>query len=158
MPMPVVLSQRSIADEPKPKYLDVEAVIYHYPRVYFKRVMPDDRFVYYRPAKGATTPDAGTYFGFGRLGIPYADPIDASRRFVDIKGYRKFSVPVPVRNAGWTETGTTSSPQFQAAVRELSTYDILEETASHRGLNQWVAQSAQPSGGAARDPTVIEPW
>ncbi len=68
-------------------------------------------------------PDAGTYFGFGRLGVPYADPVDASLRFVDIKGYRKFSAPVPVRNAVWTETGTAASPQFQAAVRELSTYD-----------------------------------
>ena len=49
--------------------------------------------------------------------------ISASLRFVDIKGYQKFSVPVPVRSAVWTETGTTASRQFQAAVRELSTYD-----------------------------------
>lgn len=121
--MPVVLSQRSIAREPNAKYRDVEGVIYHYPRVYFKRVLPDDHFIYYRPAKGSTASDAGTYFGFGRLGVPYADPVDASLRFVDIKGYQKFSIPVPVRDAVWTETGTTASPQFQAAVRELSTYD-----------------------------------
>ena len=29
--MPIVSSQRSIADEAKPKYFDVEGVIYHYP-------------------------------------------------------------------------------------------------------------------------------
>ena len=86
-------------------------------------MVPDDHFVYYRPAKGSTASDAGTYFGFRRLGVPYADPIDPTLRFVDIKDYQKISVPVPVRNAVWTETGTTVSPQFQAAVRELSTYD-----------------------------------
>ena len=121
--MPVVLSQRWIADEPYPKYRDVEGVIYHYPRVYFKRVLPDDHFVYYRPAKGSRAPDSGTYFGFGRLGVPYADPADASLRFVDIKGYQRFAMAVPMRDAVWAETGTVASPQFQAAVRELSTYD-----------------------------------
>lgn len=121
--MPVVLSQRSIADEPNPRYRDVEGVIYHYPRVYFKRVVPDDHFVYYRPAKGSIAQDAGTYFGFGRLGMPFGDPADSSLRFVDIKGYQRFSNLVPLRNAVWAETGTAASPQFQASVRELSIYD-----------------------------------
>ena len=121
--MPIVLTQRSIADDPSPKYRDVEGVIYHYPRVYFKRVLPDDHFVYYRPIKGSSARDAGTYFGFGLLGVPYPDPNDAALRFVDIKGFQRFARPVPVRGSTWVETGSETAPQFQASVRELSTYD-----------------------------------
>ncbi len=121
--MPVILTQRYVADEPMPRYRDVEGVIYHYPRTYFKRVLPDEHFVYYRPVKGSTAFDAGTYFGFGRLGIPYPDPIDESLRFVDIKSFQRFPTPVPVRGTTWAETGTSSAPQFQASVREISTYD-----------------------------------
>ena len=123
--LPVVLSQRYIGAEGKPKYLDVEGVIYHYPQVYFKRVLPDARFIYYRPAKGTPTPDAGTYFGHGRLGVPYADRRDGSLRFVDIKAYQRFPVPVALKlpDGTWIETATTSSPQFQAAVRDISLYD-----------------------------------
>ncbi len=109
----------------RPKYRDVEGVIYHYPRVYFNRVLPDDRFVYYRPAKGSTAADAGTYFGHGRLGVPYADIVDSNLRYVDIKGFRRFSQPVALRTGtgDWIETGNSSSPQFQAAVRGISLYD-----------------------------------
>lgn len=123
--MPIILSQRYIGAEGTPKYKDVEGVIYHYPAIYFKRLLPNDRFIYYRPAKGSNAPDAGTYFGHGRLGVPYADMLDASLRFVDIKGFQRFPRPVLVRSldGSWTETGTAASPQFQASVRELSLYD-----------------------------------
>jgi hypothetical protein len=123
--MPVILSQRFIGDEGRSKYLDVEGVIYHYPQVYFKRVLPDDRFIYYRPATGTTTPDAGMYFGHGRLGMPYADPRDGALRFVDIKAYQRFPTPVGLKqpDGTWIETATISSPQFQAAVRDISLYD-----------------------------------
>jgi len=123
--MPVVLSQRFIGDEGTPKYKDVEGVIYHYPRIYFKRVLPDDRFVYYRPAKGSATPDAGTYFGHGRLGLPYPDMLDSNLRFVDIKGFEYFPKRVSLRGVAgvWMETGSATSPQFQASVREISLYD-----------------------------------
>ena len=123
--MPVVLSQRYIGDPEPPKYRDVEGVIYHYPRIYFKRILPDDRFVYYRPEKGSTAPNAGTYFGHGRLGVPYPDMLDAERRFVDVCGFAYF--PRPVRRGGvgdvWTETGSTQAPQWQSSVRDLSLYD-----------------------------------
>jgi hypothetical protein len=123
--MPVILSQRFIGEEIRPRYNDVEGVIYHYPRVYFKRILPDDRFIYYRPAKGSTATDAGTYFGHGRLGVPYADIVDPDLRYVDIKGFQRFPQPVALRDAvgSWMETGTPSSPQFQAAVRDISLYD-----------------------------------
>ena len=123
--VPVILSQRFIGDESSPKYKDVEGVIYHYPRVYFKRVVPDDRFVYYRPAKGSSAHDAGTYFGHGRLGLPYPDMLDNNLRFVDIKAFSYFPNSVPLRGVAgiWMETGSGASPQFQAAVRDLSLYD-----------------------------------
>ena len=123
--MPVILSQRYIGEDKSPKYRDVEGVIYHYPRVYFSRVLPDDRFIYYRPIKGSTATDAGTYFGHGRLGIPYADVADANLRYVDIKGFQRFPRPVGLRGLAdvWIETGTSAGPQFQAAVREISLYD-----------------------------------
>lgn len=123
--MPIVLSQRFIGEEGPSKYQDIEGVIYHYPRVYFKRVRPDDHFVYYRPAKGSIALDAGTYFGYGLLGVPFADMLDSNLRFVDIRGYQRFKQPVPLRAADrtWTETGNPDSPQFQAAVRDISLYD-----------------------------------
>ena len=123
--MPVILSQRFIGEEKNPKYRDVERVIYHYPRVYFSRVLPGDRFIYYRPIKGSTAADAGTYFGHGRLGVPFADIADPNLRFVDIRGYQQFPKPVGLRDSAnsWIETGSSSGPQFQAAVREISLYD-----------------------------------
>lgn len=123
--MPVVLSQRYIGEGAKPKYLDVEGVIYHYPRVYFKRILPDDRFIYYRPSKGTHSPDAGTYFGHGRLGTPFPDMLDVNLRFVDIRGFLRFPRLVPARglDGKWIEKDSNESPQFQAAVRELSVYD-----------------------------------
>jgi len=123
--MPVILTQRFIGAEGKPRYNDVEGTIYHYPRVYFKRIVPDDRFIYYRPAKGTETADAGTYFGHGRLGMPYADPFDDSLRYVDIKAFERFPILVHLRQADgtWVETGASSALQFQSAVRDISLYD-----------------------------------
>lgn len=51
--MPVVLSQRTWHGDPK--YLDREGVIYHFARQFRNRINDFDRFVYYRPAAGAST-------------------------------------------------------------------------------------------------------
>ncbi|GEM_PF-4693990 len=50
--MPLVLSQRTWHGDPK--YLDREGVIYHFPKQYRSRINDFDRFVYYRPATGAS--------------------------------------------------------------------------------------------------------
>lgn len=123
--MPVVLSQRFIGETSAPKYNDVEGVIYHYPRVYFKRVQPDDGFIYYRPSKGTSSSDAGTYFGHGRLGIPFPDMFDDGLRYVGIRGFLRFPRLVAPRSPDgtWIETDSAESPQFQAAVREISLYE-----------------------------------
>ena len=45
--MPVILTQHfSPSDR---VYEDAEFSLYHFPRIYFSRVRPYDRFIYYRP-------------------------------------------------------------------------------------------------------------
>jgi len=93
--MPVILSQKFIGEEKNPKYRDVKRVIYHYPRIYFSRVLPGGRFIYYRPIKGSTAVDAGTYFGHGQLGVPFTDianPNYVLSIFEDISNFQSLSV------------------------------------------------------------------
>jgi hypothetical protein len=88
----LVLMQRQWAD--KPTYLDVPGVIYHYPERYFPYINGFERFVYYRPARGATAGEASTYFGFGTLAQPFPDPVDPTHRYVGILQYQDFKSPV----------------------------------------------------------------
>jgi hypothetical protein len=119
--VPLVLSQHFHgADRP---YDDVEGALYHYPRVYFSRVKPFSHFIYYRPlGESARRPDSKTYFGHGTLGMPYEDPRDPSRRFVDVIQYEAFPRLVGLQDGfgNYYETGTTVQFQAQAAVREIS--------------------------------------
>lgn len=88
----LVLMQRTWQDDPT--YLDVEGVIYHYPHRYFAFIGGYERFLYYRPARGASALEASSYFGYGSLGEPFPDPNDAHHRFVPIRQYRRFQAPV----------------------------------------------------------------
>ncbi len=116
--MPVVLSQRTWHDDPK--YLDREGVIYHYPRQYRGRISDFDRFIYYRPAKGAVESEQSTYIGHGVLGISIGDWARADHYFVDIAWYERFEHPVHLRhNDVYVETESAASPQFQSAARPL---------------------------------------
>lgn len=125
--MPVVLSQRTWHGDPK--YLDREGVIYHYPRQYRSRINDFDRFVYYRPASGATPEQASTYVGHGVLGTSFEDWARAGHWFIDIAWYEPFPIPVPLRTQGvFVETENSTSPQFQSAarpIRETAYYRIL---------------------------------
>jgi hypothetical protein len=125
--MPVVLSQRTWHADPK--YLDREGVIYHYPRQYRSRINDFDRFIYYRPAAGATVDEASTYIGHGILGTSFVDWGRAGHWFVDIAWYEPFPEPVPLRVQDiFVETESPTSPQFQSAarsVRETAYYRIL---------------------------------
>jgi hypothetical protein len=85
--------QRTWQDDPD--YLDVEGVIYHYPHRYFSLISGYERFIYYRPARGASAGEASSYFGYGSLGEPFPDPEDETHRYVPIRQFRRFSVPVP---------------------------------------------------------------
>ena len=125
--MPVVLSQRTWHDDPK--YLDREGVIYHYPRQYRGRINDFDRFIYYRPATGASEEERSTYIGHGVLGVSIEDWARAGHYFVDIGWYEPFEHPVPLRQANaFVETESPTSPQFQSAarpIRETAYYRIL---------------------------------
>ncbi len=116
--MPVVLSQRTWHDDPK--YLDREGVIYHYPPQYRTRVNAYDRFIYYRPATGASLEQRSSYIGHGLLGNPFPDPHREGFWFVPIAWYELFQSVVPMMVGGVCyETEDTSRPQFQSAARSI---------------------------------------
>ncbi|MDQ2871867.1 MAG: hypothetical protein M3R35_01915 [Candidatus Eremiobacteraeota bacterium] len=125
--VPVVLSQRTWQGDPK--YLDREGVIYHYPRQYRGRINDFERFIYYRPATGASANEASTYVGHGILGAAFEDFAHQNHWYVPIAWYEPFERPVPLRDAGkFLETEGSSSPQFQSAartIRETAYYRIL---------------------------------
>jgi hypothetical protein len=85
--------QRTWKDDPT--YLDVEGVIYHYPQQYAPYINGFERFLYYRPARGATASEASTYVGYGALGQPFLDVDKPAHWFVAVRQYRPFGVPVP---------------------------------------------------------------
>jgi len=119
--LPVILTQHfSASDRP---YEDAEYSLYHYPRVYFTRVRPYDRFIYYRPlGKSQARADSKHYFGHGILGEAFEDPIRSDHRFVNIIKGEQFRELVPIidRLGRYFETESDKLPQFQAAVRDIS--------------------------------------
>jgi hypothetical protein len=119
--VPVVLTQHfSPTDR---VYQDAEYSLYHYPRVYFSRVRPYDRFIYYRPlGKSRVRADSKHYFGHGVLGEWFADPHSAEHRFVNIIQAEPFRRLVSIVDGlgRYFETESDRTPQFQAAVRDVS--------------------------------------
>jgi hypothetical protein len=108
-------------------YLDVEGVIYHYPRAYFELLSGFERFVYYRPSSGAVKNERSAYIGYGTLAQPYADPSNPNRRFVDVRQYQIVR-PVSYADAGgvFFESGFTSRNAFQGrSIRPISEVDFV---------------------------------
>ncbi len=127
--MPIILQQHAWRRESR--YSDIEGVLYHYPRLYFTRVLPFTPFIYYRPrGKTALRPDSLHYFGHGIVGEPWDDPYDVELRFAPVIQYEPFRAIVPLRDplGNYYETGTPRVPQSQSAVRSIS------EIAYHRIL------------------------
>ncbi len=129
--MPVVLTQHfSPLDR---VYQDAEFSLYHYPRVYFTRIEPYDRFIYYRPlGKSVRRHDSLHYFGHGVIGRPFDDPHRDDHRFAPLIRAQPFPRLVGIRDfvGEFYETESSVAPQFQAAVRRLSEtayYRILAE-------------------------------
>ncbi len=120
--MPVVLSQ--IFEPGERIYKDAEGSLYHYPRIYFSRIVPYDRFIYYRPAgKRRPRPDASHYFGHGILGVPFEDLDDEKHRFVPLLKYEVFPILVPLRDqfGRYYETESHRPIQGVSAVRASAT-------------------------------------
>lgn len=82
-----------------PRYLDVKGVIYHYPRQYASYISGYERFLYYRPARGAAAAEASSYVGYGSLGEPFPDLDNADHWFVAVRQYHRFNNPVPYSDA-----------------------------------------------------------
>ncbi len=119
--MPVILTQHYLPSDRI--YEDVEYALYHYPRQYFTRIVPYDRFIYYRPlGESRPRPDSKTYFGHGVLGRWWPDSKRENHRFVALIQTEPFSHLVPLYDpAGrFYESEDDSSPQFRSAVRSLS--------------------------------------
>lgn len=119
--MPVVLSQHYLSSDRR--YQDAEFSLYHYPKVYFSRIQAYDTFIYYRPlGESRRRPDSMRYFGFGRLGQWFADPVRSDHRFVQIISGDRFERLVPIVDSDGTsfETEDSGRPQFQSAVRRIS--------------------------------------
>ena len=122
----LVLMQRDWND--KPTYLDVPGVIYHYPQSYFKFISGFERFIYYRPARGAKVNEASSYIGFGTLSQPFADPSDSTHRYVGIAQYQAFEAPVPYADAGnvFYESKYSSRTAFTGrSVRDIAPTDFF---------------------------------
>jgi hypothetical protein len=124
--MPLVLMQRAWLDDPK--YKDTEFCVYHYPRQYFDFIRGGEKFVYYRPSRGATAAEASAYFGCGELGDWWEDPEDSSHRFVGVRRPIKF--PVPVSHADPSgrmyESSFASRNSFQGrSVRHVDDLDYF---------------------------------
>lgn len=119
--MPVILTQHySPSDR---IYQDAEYSLYHYPKQYFSRIRPDDRFIYYRPL-GKTAPriDSKMYFGHGVLGQYTPDLVRSDHRFVDLRQAEPFPRLVPMLDPfdRYYETEENRAPPFQSAVRDIS--------------------------------------
>ncbi len=130
MATPLVLMQRAWRDDPK--YKDTEFAVYHYPRQYFHLIDGGEKFVYYRPANGAATGQASSYFGCGELGDWWPDADDPTHRFVGIRKPVPFPVFVPHidQNARMYESEFASRSAFQGrsvrTIKEFDFYRILD--------------------------------
>lgn len=140
--MPLVLMQRAWADDPK--YKDTEFSIYHYPRQYFALINGGEKFVYYRPARGAPAGQASTYFGCGELGDWFPDENDPSNRFVDVRKPIPFSTAVDYRDGEGRmfESAFHDRNSFQGrSVRPIADLDYYRILAA-AGLTGLVWQQA----------------
>jgi hypothetical protein len=121
--------QRAWSDDPK--YKDTEFAVYHYPRQYFGLINGGEKFVYYRPARGAPLGQTSRYFGCGELGDWFPDEHDPTHRFVDVRKPIPFAKPVAYLDADGRmyESAFQDRNAFQGRsvrhIGELDYYRIL---------------------------------
>jgi hypothetical protein len=113
-------------EERESNYLDLEYVVYHYPHQYFKFIDGGEKFVYYRPSRGAKADQASTYIGCGELGDWWPDENHPDHRFVAIRRPVPFVKPVPFADASarMYESRYASRNSFQGqSVRHIDEVD-----------------------------------
>src|ERR1700693_831962 len=147
--MPVILSQ--IFEPAHRVYKDAEWSLYHYPRQYFSRITPYDRFIYYRP-RGKRTPreDAAHYFGHGIMGMPHDDPFDLNRRYVPLIKTQPFRRLVPLKDP----SGRYYETESERAIVGVSAVRALGEIPYQRIL----AAAEVASLGISLIPSTEEVW
>ncbi|MBV9973626.1 MAG: hypothetical protein JO135_09865 [Candidatus Eremiobacteraeota bacterium] len=144
--MPVVLMQRAWRDDPQ--YKDTEFVVYHYPRMYFDEIRSGEKFVYYRPMRGAPSGQGSAYFGCGVLGEAIGDPADPNHRFVDIEKPIRFAEPVPFQDQSGQmyESQIPNRSAFQGrSVRYIGELDFFRILAA-AGLTSAIFDEAPTVG------------
>lgn len=110
-----------------PKYLDTEFVVYHYPEQYFDRILGGEKFVYYRPSRGASGAESSCYFGCGELGDYWDDFNNPGHRFVGIRKPVRFPRAVSFRDpeGRMYESRFSSRSAFQGqSVRHVDDLDF----------------------------------
>jgi hypothetical protein len=150
--VPVILSQ--IFSPSDRVYKDAEGALYHYPRQYFSRVTPYDRFIYYRPhGKRARREDSSCYFGHGVLGQPYQDIFSPNHRYVSVIKCESFHRLVPLKDAHgrYYETESDRPIQGQSAVRAIGeiTYQRILAAAEMTSLGISLLPSTEEIAAAS---------
>lgn len=111
----IVLSQKV----PPENYRDEIGAIYNYPKRYWSRVRPGDRFIYHQPR---TRGGGKSYIGCGAIGSISPDPDDEQLRNAELLDYIPFKRHVPVTIDGhFLETSMVRPADFRGnAVRHIS--------------------------------------
>ncbi len=100
--------------------------------MYFEEIRGGEKFVYYRPARGAPVGQASTYFGCGVLGDVTPDPYDPNHRYVDIEKPIRFARPVAFEDPAGAmyESQIPNRSAFQGRsvrfIDDLDYYRILQ--------------------------------
>ena len=121
--MPLILSQHLDGSS---GYDDHIGYLYHFAKLYFKNVVPGERFIYYCPEETET---GQFYFGCGLIGDIMPDPKNENRRYCELLDYMEFPNPIPSRNKDgkYWETRSKKKPFFRRAVRMIpdQAYDSI---------------------------------
>ena len=154
--------QKAWADDPK--YLDVEGSIYHYPSRYFSAIDGFERFIYYRPSKGALRAEASRYIGYGELGSwfpdvhtsagvygdPFADLIDVDEFYLQPSSSLLIAKPPtqPFREITSIPDGTGYRPSGKAYADVTESASLQERArADHQATLQALQKLVHRRGG-----------
>jgi len=124
--MPLVLTQNEVVVS-GPKYADVTGVVYHFPQLYRSLIKGDIDFVYYRGSRrGNGKRQAPEYFGYGRIGEVWQDPVTLvkpkkqHRWFAEIVDFHPFVTAVPAASGGRYLEPVTGRRYWSRSVRQIS--------------------------------------
>ena len=145
--MPVILAHDEESASSN-RYRDIEGVEYEFPTMYRARVVPGDRFVYYR---GTRRPGGGRgpaeYFGTGLIG-EVAPSERAGHLYCEILDWRPLSPPVSFKRGDehLEPGGVAGGRYYQQGVRTVSD-EVLDAILREAGLRAPEEQVSGSAGG-----------